>query len=32
VKSLNDAKDKLCDKEPDLSSLEERMIFSQSFL
>ncbi len=32
VKSLNDAKDKLCDKEPDLSSFEKRMIFCQSFL
>ena len=32
VKSLNDAKDRLCAKEPDLSSFEERLIFSQSFL
>ncbi|MDR3484075.1 MAG: Spy/CpxP family protein refolding chaperone [Bradyrhizobium sp.] len=32
VKSLDDSKAKLCAKEPDLSSFEERLVFSQTFL
>ena len=32
LKSVNDAKEKLCAKEPDLSSFEERLNFSQSFM
>lgn len=32
LKSVNDAKVKLCAKEPDLSSFEERLNFSQSFM
>ena len=32
LKSVNDAKAKLCAKEPDLSSFEERLNFSQSFM
>jgi len=32
LKSLDDAKARLCAKEPDLSSFEERLEFSQSFL
>jgi LTXXQ motif family protein len=32
VKSVNDAKAKLCAKEPDLTSFEERLNFSQSFM
>ena len=32
LKSLDDSKAKLCAKEPDLSSFEERLVFSQTFL
>lgn len=32
LKSLDDSKAKLCAKEPDLSSFEERLVFSQAFL
>ncbi|MGA9092061.1 MAG: Spy/CpxP family protein refolding chaperone, partial [Bradyrhizobium sp.] len=32
LKSLADSKTKLCAKEPDLSSFEERLNFSQNFL
>jgi hypothetical protein len=32
LKSVNDAKARLCTKEPDLSSFEERLNFSQSFM
>ncbi len=32
LKSVNDAKAKLCVKEPDLTSFEERLNFSQSFM
>jgi len=32
LKSVNDAKEKLCVKEPDLSFFEERLNFSQSFI
>lgn len=32
LKSVNDAKAKLCAKEPDLSSFEERLNFSQGFM
>lgn len=32
VKSLDDSKARLCAKEPDLSSFEERLVFSQTFL
>jgi hypothetical protein len=32
LKSLEDSKAKLCAKEPDLSSFEERLVFSQTFL
>jgi hypothetical protein len=32
LKSLDDSKAKLCAKEPDLSSFEERLAFTQSFL
>lgn len=32
LKSLEDSRAKLCAKEPDLSSFEERLVFTQSFL
>jgi LTXXQ motif family protein len=32
LKSVDDAKSKLCAKEPDLTSFEERLVFSQSFM
>ncbi len=32
LKSLDDSRAKLCAKEPDLSSFEERLVFTQSFL
>jgi hypothetical protein len=32
LKALDDSKAKLCAKEPDLSSFEERLVFSQTFL
>ena len=32
IKALDDSKAKLCAKEPDLSSFEERLVFSQTFL
>ena len=32
LKSLDDSRAKLCAKEPDLSSFEERLVFSQTFL
>jgi hypothetical protein len=32
LKALDDSKAKFCAKEPDLSSFEERLVFSQTFL
>jgi hypothetical protein len=32
LKALDDSKAKLCAKQPDLSSFEERLVFSQTFL
>jgi hypothetical protein len=32
LKALDDSKTKLCAKEPDLSSFEDRLVFSQAFL